>query len=50
MTFYWFLVSGCVLSAWLTGYGMGYLKGARDAANSRNGEFGFSGDRSGGEI
>jgi len=21
MTFYWLLVSGCALSAWLTGYG-----------------------------
>jgi hypothetical protein len=50
MTFYWLLVSGCALSAWLTGYGMGYLRGARDAANTRNGELAFSGDRSDGEI
>jgi hypothetical protein len=50
MTVYWLLVSGCALSAWLTGYGMGYLRGARDAANTRNGELAFSGDRSDEEI
>jgi hypothetical protein len=50
MTFYWLLVSGCALSAWLTGYGMGYLRGARDAADTRNGELSYSGDGSDGEI
>jgi hypothetical protein len=50
MTVYWLLVSGCALSAWLTGYGIGYLRGARDAANTRNGELAFSGDRSDEEI
>ena len=52
MTVYWLLVSGCALSAWLIGYGMGYLRGIRDAmiANPRNGDLSFSGDGSDGEI
>ena len=50
MNFYWVLFSASALGAWLIGYGMGYIRAAKDAANSRNGEFGFSGDRSGGEI
>ena len=44
MTFFWLLFSVCVLSAWLIGYGMGYLGGARDAADIRNGDADFSGD------
>jgi len=44
MAFFFLLFSVCVLSAWLIGYGMGYLKGARDGAGVRNGEFDFSGD------
>ena len=50
MTFYWLLFSGCALCAWLIGYGMGYLGGVRDAANSRNGDLSFTGDGSDGEI
>ena len=50
MTFYWLLVSGCALSAWLTGYGMGYLRGTRDAANTGNGDLSFSEDGSEGDI
>jgi hypothetical protein len=33
MTFFWLLSSGCVLSAALVGYGLGYLHGARDTIN-----------------
>ena len=50
MNFYWVLFSASALGAWLIGYGMGYLRGSRDAANSRNGELDFSGDRSDREI
>jgi hypothetical protein len=52
MTFSWFLFSGCALCAWLIGYGMGYIRGAKDAitANPRNGDLSFSGDGSDGEI
>jgi hypothetical protein len=50
MNFYWVLFSASALGAWLIGYGMGYIRAAKDAANSRNGELGLSGDRSGGEI
>ena len=28
---FWLLFMGCTVSAWLIGYGMGYLRGARDA-------------------
>jgi len=31
MVLFWFLFLGCTVSAWLIGYGMGYLRGARDA-------------------
>jgi hypothetical protein len=34
MTFFWLLFSGCVLSAALFGYGLGYLNGARDTINA----------------
>ena len=52
MTYYWFIFSGCALSAWLVGYGMGYLRGAKEAitANARNGDPSFSGDVSDAEI
>ena len=50
MNFYWILCSASALGAWLVGYGMGYIRAAKDAVNSRNGELGLSGDRRGGEI
>jgi hypothetical protein len=52
MTFFWLVFLGCAVSAWLIGYGMGYLRGVREAitANVRSSDVGFSGDRSGGEI
>jgi hypothetical protein len=50
MNFYWVLFSASALGAWLIGYGMGYIRAAKDGVNSRNGELGLSGDRSGGEI
>ena len=50
MNFYWVLFSASALGAWLIGYGMGYIRAAKDAVNSRDGELGFSEDRSGGEI
>jgi hypothetical protein len=50
MNFYWVLFSASTLGAWLIGYGMGHIRAAKDAADSRNGELGLSGDRSGGEI
>jgi hypothetical protein len=50
MNFYWVLFLASALGAWLVGYGMGYTRAAKDAADSRNGELGLSGDRSGGEI
>jgi hypothetical protein len=34
MTFFWLLSSGCVLSAVLFGYGLGYLHGVRDTVNA----------------
>jgi hypothetical protein len=34
MTFFWLLSSGCVLSAALFGYGLGYRNGARDTINA----------------
>ena len=33
MTFFWLLFSGCVLSAGLFGYGIGYLNGVRGTIN-----------------
>ena len=50
MNFYWVFFSASTLGAWLIGYGMGYIRAAKDAVNSRNGELGLSGHRSGGEI
>lgn len=52
MAFFWLLFSGCAVCAWLIGYGMGYLRGLREAntADARNVGLGFSGDGSGGEI
>jgi hypothetical protein len=52
MTFYWILFSASALGAWLIGYGMGYIRAAKDAitADARNGELGFSGDASDAEI
>lgn len=50
MNFYWVLFSASALGAWLIGYGMGYIRAAKDAANSRNGKLGFSGNQSDGEI
>jgi hypothetical protein len=50
MNFYWVLFSASALGAWLIGYGMGYVRAAKDATNGRNGELSLSGDRSGGEI
>jgi len=52
MAFFWLIFSGCAVSAWLIGYGMGYLRGVRDAitANVRDGDRDFSGDWSGREI
>ena len=49
MSLFWLLFSGCAISAWLVGYGMGYLKGARDTvlADVRDGDRGVSGDWSG---
>ena len=46
MTFFWFLFSGCALSAGLFGYGIGYLNGVRDAttANVADGDRSFSED------
>jgi hypothetical protein len=36
----WILFSGCAVTAWLIGYGMGYLKGVRDTitATVRDGD------------
>jgi hypothetical protein len=52
MTFYWFLLSASALGAWLIGYGMGYIRAAKDAitANARNGELSFRGDANDAEI
>jgi hypothetical protein len=43
MALFWLLFTGCTVSAWLIGYGMGYLRGARDAntADVPNDDFGF---------
>ena len=51
MVFFWILVLGCTVSAWLVGYGMGYLRGARDGIRAYvpNRDFGFSSDGSGEE-
>jgi hypothetical protein len=48
MILFWLLFSGCAVSAWLIGYGMGYLKGARDAVtvDVTNGDFDFDRDGS----
>jgi hypothetical protein len=39
MIFFWLLFWCCALSAWLIGYGMGYLRGVREAiaANASSG-------------
>jgi len=52
VSFFWLLLSGCAVSAWLVGYGMGYLKGVRDTipADIRDDDRGFSGDWSGRET
>jgi hypothetical protein len=50
MNIYWVLFSASALGAWFVGYGMGYIRAAKDAADSRNGELGLSGDGGGGEI
>ena len=44
--FFSLLFLGCIVSAWLVGYGMGYLRGARDGirADVPNRDFGFNGD------
>jgi hypothetical protein len=46
MTFFWLLSSGCVLSAGLFGYGLGYLNGVRDTINANvdDGDRSFSED------
>ena len=46
MTFFWILSSGCVISAGLLGYGLGYLNGVRDTinANVADGDRGVSED------
>ena len=52
VSFFWLLLSVCAVTAWLVGYGMGYLKCVRDniPADIRNGDRGFSGDWSGRET
>lgn len=52
MAFFWLLFSGCAVCAWLIGYGMGYLRGIREAttADVGTGDLGFSGDGSVEEI
>ena len=49
MVLFWLVFAGCTVSAWLIGYGMGYLRGASDAitADVANDDFGFGGDGSG---
>lgn len=39
---------GCAVCAWLIGYGMGYLRGVKEAItiHARNGDLGFSRDGS----
>jgi len=51
MVLFWLLFLGCTVSAWLIGYGMGYLRGARDAATAdvADGDFGFNRDGNGEE-
>jgi hypothetical protein len=46
VSFFWLLFSACAVTAWLVGYGMGYLKGVRDTipADVRDGNSGFGGD------
>ena len=52
MNFYWVLCLASALGAWLIGYGMGYIRAAKDAitADAPNGELGFSGGASDAEI
>ena len=49
--FFSLLFLGCIVFAWLVGYGMGYLRGARDGIRAYvpNRDFGFSRDGSGEE-
>ena len=49
MVFFWLIFSGCTVIAWVIGYGMGYLRGARDAitADPSEPDLGFSGHGSG---
>jgi hypothetical protein len=46
MTFFWLLSSGCILSAALFGYGLGYMNGVRDTktADVPAGDRSLSGD------
>jgi hypothetical protein len=52
MTFYWILFLASALGAWLIGYGMGYIRAAKDTitANARDGELGFNREESDAEI
>jgi hypothetical protein len=49
MILFWLIFSGCIVSAWLIGYGMGYLKGVREVipADIQDGDFDFDRDGSG---
>jgi hypothetical protein len=49
MIFLWIVFAGCTVAAGLIGYGMGYLRGARDAITTDPTEpdLGFSGDGNG---
>jgi hypothetical protein len=52
VSLFWLLGSACAVTAWLVGYGMGYLKGVRDTipAAVRDGDTGFSEDWRGRET
>jgi hypothetical protein len=52
VSFFWLLGSACAVTAYLVGYGMGYLKGVRDTipAAVRDSDTGFSEDWGGRET
>jgi hypothetical protein len=46
MVFFWLIFSVCAVTAWLIGYGMGYLRGVREANIGKGaaGDYRFNGE------
>jgi hypothetical protein len=44
--FFWLIFSGCTVTAWLIGYGMGCLRGVKETNTDEvaNGDYRFNGE------